>query len=529
MTFVFAPDPTARPSLDPVARERLSTREALTGPDGSAESRVTPLELEADPRDRRGPFRPGRLASARRRLDGPTLKGLFQALDFALLVLLTLTIVVQASPQGAAARPFAWLLAFVLGPIVLLWSLRALQTYDFGQREQREVHLAKTAAASALAGVAAWASARMACPDATRPAMIWALAAGVTVSLGHTMAWSAVRGWRRDGRLTPNVVVVGATPNAARLIEAALQSGEMAVLGIFDDRADRVPASLKGVPVLGDTRSLMTHKILPYVDTVVITVAAHAQSRVRELIDRLSMLPNAVTLFVDAEADTVREATLSRVADAPLRQVSGARFDARRALLKRAVDLAFSTLGLMALAPVLAVTAIAVRLDSPGPILFRQRRHGFQNEAIVVWKFRSMRRETTDATATRQVSAGDDRVTRVGRFIRRTSLDELPQLWNVLRGEMSLVGPRPHAIGMLTAGKDAAQLVAEYAWRHRMKPGITGWAQINGSRGPVDTADAVRRRVALDVEYIERQSLWFDLYIILMTLPRLLGDSGSVR
>jgi lipopolysaccharide/colanic/teichoic acid biosynthesis glycosyltransferase len=135
-----------------------------------------------------------------------------------------------------------------------------------------------------------------------------------------------------------------------------------------------------------------------------------------------------------------------------------------------------------------------------------------------------MRVEAADATASRQVSADDDRVTRVGRIIRRTSLDELPQILNVLKGEMSLVGPRPHAIGMKTGEVESARLVAEYAHRHRMKPGMTGWAAIKGSRGPVDTPELVKRRVALDVEYIERQSFWFDLYIIAMTIPCLLGD-----
>jgi lipopolysaccharide/colanic/teichoic acid biosynthesis glycosyltransferase len=180
-------------------------------------------------------------------------------------------------------------------------------------------------------------------------------------------------------------------------------------------------------------------------------------------------------------------------------------------------------------APVMAIVAVAIRLDSPGPILFRQRRHGFNNEAITVWKFRSMRVEATDHTAKRQVEKNDTRVTKVGRFIRKTSLDELPQIFNVLTGEMSLVGPRPHPIGMMTAGEESQRLVAEYAWRHRMKPGITGWAQINGSRGPIHTREEVRQRVVLDVEYIERQSFWFDLYIMVMTLPCLLGDKDAIR
>ena len=140
-----------------------------------------------------------------------------------------------------------------------------------------------------------------------------------------------------------------------------------------------------------------------------------------------------------------------------------------------------------------------------------------------------MRHAAADATASRQVTADDDRITRIGRFLRATSLDELPQLLNVIRGEMSLVGPRPHAIGMKTGTVESARLVAEYAHRHRIKPGMTGWAAIKGSRGPMHTAPEVRRRVQLDIDYIERQSFWLDLWIIAVTIPVLLGDRMSVR
>jgi len=200
-----------------------------------------------------------------------------------------------------------------------------------------------------------------------------------------------------------------------------------------------------------------------------------------------------------------------------------------QASLKRAVDVVFSVAAIIVLAPALAAIAVAIRLDSPGPVLFKQRRHGYMNEEVLVWKFRSMRAEMSDHAAARQVTHDDERVTRIGRFLRRTSLDELPQLWNVIRGEMSLVGPRPHAIGMLTNGAEASKLVETYAHRHRMKPGLTGWAAVNGSRGPVDTPEAVRRRVTLDLEYVERQSIWLDLAIMARTLPCGRGDSAAVR
>jgi len=283
------------------------------------------------------------------------------------------------------------------------------------------------------------------------------------------------------------------------------------------------------VPVLGDIQSLLSYKLLPYIDRIVITVTPAAEARVRTLIDRLKFLPNAVTLFMDAGGIEAQRSALARAAEAPLTAAPGGAEAETRAEAKRAQDVILALLALIPAVPLMALTALAVKLDSPGPVVFRQRRHGFNNEVIEVLKFRSMRADAADPTASRQVSANDERVTRVGRVIRRLSLDELPQLFNVLKGEMSLVGPRPHAIGMKTQGAEAAGFVAEYAWRHRMKPGITGWAQINGSVGALETPEQVRRRVALDVEYIERQSFWFDLYILAMTLPALIGARKAVR
>ena len=512
------------------------TASAFTGGGaGVGEAAGAGLEDAVRWEDRRGPFRPGRLASARGRLSPVMLKRMFGLGD--LLAVAGVSAIVLLGARAPLERPLAEFACLLAGAVVTLWMLRAVDVNRFGHRERLSTHLGKTLLA-ALAGAAAalfWCE--MLAPVAQPGVLAWSGAVILTELAGHALGWFAVRRWREQGRLTPNVVIVGATANAARLIEAALKTREVAVLGIFDDRAGRTrpglrgraPPDLHGVPVLGDTRSLLDHKILPFVDTIVITVTSSAEARVRELIGRLSVLPNAVSLFIDTEDEAASASTVARIADAPLRLVSGARFDERRALVKRLSDLALGGAALLVAGPVMGIIALAVRLDSPGPVLFRQRRHGFNSEAITVWKFRSMRHEAADASASRQVSVGDERVTRVGRFIRRTSLDELPQLLNVLRGEMSLVGPRPHAIGMLTAGQESHRLVAEYAWRHRMKPGITGWAQINGSRGPVEDAAAIRRRVALDVEYIERQSFWFDLYILAMTLPRLLGDGEAVR
>jgi exopolysaccharide biosynthesis polyprenyl glycosylphosphotransferase len=196
-------------------------------------------------------------------------------------------------------------------------------------------------------------------------------------------------------------------------------------------------------------------------------------------------------------------------------------------IIKWMFDKVVATLALIALSPVLAAVALAVKLDSKGPVLFRQKRHGFNNELIEVFKFRSMFVDQADADASRLVTKGDPRVTRVGRFIRKTSLDELPQLFNVLRGELSLVGPRPHALQAKAANRLYHDVVDGYFARHKVKPGITGWAQINGWRGETDTAEKIQKRVEHDLYYIDNWSVAFDLYILFRTPFSLIrGDNA---
>ena len=186
-------------------------------------------------------------------------------------------------------------------------------------------------------------------------------------------------------------------------------------------------------------------------------------------------------------------------------------------------------LALIALSPVMALTALAIKLDSRGPVLFRQKRYGFNNELIEVYKFRSMYVEQSDATAAKLVTKGDPRVTRVGRFIRKTSLDELPQLFNVVfKGNLSLVGPRPHAVHAKAVDRLYDEAVDGYFARHRVKPGITGWAQINGWRGETDNDEKIQRRVEHDLYYIENWSVLFDLYILAHDAVRAAQDRERV-
>ena len=476
--------------------------------------------------ERRGPLRPDRLASARSRLSGGALAQLVQASDLALISGLFL-----AKWLGGAMGGASLLLLAASGLVAA--TMISFETYQLNARERLHRHLYKVIGAVGGSGLMMLAFASMTSP-ATRTANIlhivdWCLTAMVLLGASH-LAWSSyIRRLRRQGLLTPNLMIVGATAAAQRLVAVALSNRDVNILGIFDDRGERAPKHIFGVPVLGRTADVKDHRLLPYVDRIVVAVPSGATARIAQLIAELAPCPNDVSLLMDGYDPGSEQAAQDRLLDMPLAHLSGVRRGALQASLKRAIDITFSAAAIVVLAPALAAIAVAIRLDSPGPVLFKQRRHGYMNEEVLVWKFRSMRTEMTDHMAARQVTADDNRVTRVGGFLRRTSLDELPQLWNVIRGEMSLVGPRPHAIGMLTNGKEASKLVETYAHRHRMKPGLTGWAAVNGSRGPVDTPEAVRRRVSLDLEYVERQSVWLDLAIMARTLPCVLGDTQTVR
>jgi Undecaprenyl-phosphate glucose phosphotransferase len=473
--------------------------------------------------NRRGPLRPSRLQTVRSRLSGETLARLVRLSDIALIAAAWL------SSWGHVARETAWLTG--IASVLVLGVLSSLEAYRLGARERLHQHIYRVIGAVGGSGLLILAVATLTdqANEAVTQIVHWCLHAAGLLAVGHFAWFCYLLALRKRGLLTPNLMIVGATPAAERLIAAALASRDANILGIFDDRGARTARRIMGVPVLGRTADVGAHRLLPYVDKIVIAVPPGATARIAQLIGDLAAVPNAIGLLVDDHLSGDEHAAHERLLNMPLSQLSGVRREGVQTAVKRAVDILFSTLALIGLAPALVVIAAAVRLDSPGPALFKQRRHGYLNEEVLVWKFRSMKTELTDHTASRQVTKNDDRLTRVGAFLRRTSLDELPQLWNVLRGEMSLVGPRPHAIGMLSGGAEASKLVESYAHRHRMKPGLTGWAAVNGSRGPVDTPEAVRRRVWLDLEYVERQSLWLDLSIMLRTLPCVLGDTVAVR
>jgi polysaccharide biosynthesis protein PslA len=448
----------------------------------------------------------------------------------AAVVLKFLTMDRLLASSLAAALPVAF------GALSLWWTLRENDLYNFPARPNPFKRVLRTLGASALALPLGMTAGAMIAFTTGRPisegcyeAGAVVIAAGVGVMFSHFIASILVAALSAEGLFSLNIVIVGATKAAEKLVADAQNSGDLNILGIFDDRLSRAPSQIGGVDVIGDLTALMAWEHLPSVDRVIVTVSSAAQSRVKHLVEKLRAMPNKLVLAIDMQGFDADGTTIGRIGNQPVAYVSGAPEDARRAFWKRVQDICIGALALVLLSPIMVMVAIAIKLESKGPVFFRQVRHGFNNQPFKCWKFRSMRTDMTDYKAAQQVTKDDPRVTKVGRFIRKTSLDELPQLFNVLMGSMSLVGPRPHAIGMKTGNVESEKLVADYAHRHRIKPGMTGWAAINGSRGPVDTSEDVEKRVAFDVEYIKGASFWFDIYIMAMTIPSLLGDKEAIR
>jgi Undecaprenyl-phosphate glucose phosphotransferase len=320
---------------------------------------------------------------------------------------------------------------------------------------------------------------------------------------------------RQAPRTARRAVILGGGPQAARLALALRQNpAGLDILGLVDERGARGAEAPEGVPLLGGLPQLTQMIRRGEVEVVIIALPWSHEARVSALAEQLSSYPVELRLAPDLMA-----ARLPGDARPPMPPLLCARpISGVAALLKTVSDYALAGTALLVAAVPMLLIAIAVKLDSPGPVLFRQRRIGFNDQPFGCFKFRSMYAHQTDHDAARQVLQGDPRVTRVGAILRRTSLDELPQLFNVLRGEMSFVGPRPHAPGTRAGNRRFDEVVANYASRHRVKPGLTGLAQVRGFRGPTPTEEGILLRVESDLEYIANWSLWLDFLIILRTL-----------
>ncbi len=351
------------------------------------------------------------------------------------------------------------------------------------------------------------------------------IAAFWIVGLLALLGWRAalhllVTRWTKAGRFRRRTVIVGGGKDAESLIASieTLGRDDMQLIGLFDDRNDdRSPESVASVAKLGSVAELIEFARRTHVDLVLVSMPLFAEHRVLDMLRQLWVLPVDIRLSAHMSKLKFTRKAYSYIGGIPVFDMADRPISDWNLVFKWAFDKLVAVTALVLLSPVMIGTAIAIKLDSPGPVFFRQKRHGFNNQLIDMWKFRSMRTDTLDATASKLVTKDDPRVTRVGKFIRKTSIDELPQLFNVLMGELSIVGPRPHALAAKADNKLYYDAVEGYFARHRVKPGMTGWAQVHGWRGETDTVEKIMQRVNHDLYYIENWSLWLDLKIVLMT------------
>ncbi|MDH3279871.1 MAG: undecaprenyl-phosphate glucose phosphotransferase [Gammaproteobacteria bacterium] len=357
-------------------------------------------------------------------------------------------------------------------------------------------------------------------------AFSWFVSATLSICIARTWLYLLLRKQAQNGRLTRNVVIVGGGEQAKRLISQVEKSDEPwnVIVGVFDDRAERVGDEVMGYQVLGNVGNLLSYARENRVDDVVVALPWHADNRLCDIISRLKELPVHVRLGADLVGFMYPGRNYSSLGGVAMLDVAYKPLSGWKLVAKDLEDLILSILLIVLLAPFMLLMALAIKLESKGPALFRQQRYGFNNQVFSVLKFRTMYHDRPPDEGVPQATRDDPRVTRIGKLLRRTSLDELPQLFNVFQGTMSLVGPRPHAV---EHNQYYAALVGGYFARHRVKPGLTGWAQVHGLRGETETPEKMKARVKYDMDYIENWSLLLDLQIVVMTAYIVLrGDNA---
>lgn len=364
---------------------------------------------------------------------------------------------------------------------------------------------------------------------------VWAITfyiAGLAVLLTErAILYTLVRNWIHDGRLTRRTVIVGGGDPGANLIAALRhqKDSDVQIVGVFDDRNDdRSPTTCAGFEKLGTVDDFVEFARRTRIDLVIFSLPITAETRILQMLKKLWVLPLDIRLAAHLNKLRFRPRSYSYIGNVPVLDVFDRPMADWDVVMKWLFDKVVGSLALLVALPVMAIVAVAIKLDSRGPVLFKQKRYGFNNDLIEVYKFRSMYVGAADATASKLVTKNDPRVTRVGRFIRKASLDELPQLLNVVfKGNLSLVGPRPHAVNAKAETRLYDEVVDGYFARHRVKPGVTGWAQVNGWRGETDTQEKIQKRVEYDLYYIENWSVLFDLYIVAITPFALLKTENA--
>lgn len=469
-----------------------------------------------------------RMATGPSRISPVIFAGLIRLGEFAILGLSGLVIASAWVGFADAFEDTRYLTAIFATAFVAVIAAHRLELYALSTlaaplRNLPRVAVAWTTAMALLVGAIFLLKAGI---DYSRAWLLFWYVGGFSVLATFRYAASvALQRWSAQGRLNRRAVVYGAGPEGEALVAAieSDKSSDVRICGVFDDRgAERV-----GSHRVGNVNELITFCRTQPVDLLIVSLPISAEARLLEILKKLWVLPVDIRLAAHTNKLRFRPRAYSFIGSVPLIDI----FDKPLAdwdnLVKTVFDKVVAVAAIVALAPVMALVALAVKLDSKGPVLFRQKRLGFNNELIDVFKFRSMYTDMSDANAAKLVTKGDPRVTRVGRFIRKSSLDELPQLFNVLMGTLSLVGPRPHALMAKADNQLYHEVVDGYFARHKVKPGITGWAQVNGWRGETDTYEKIQKRVEHDLYYIENWSLFLDVYILLKTPISLLKSENA--
>ncbi|MFC5577705.1 undecaprenyl-phosphate glucose phosphotransferase [Lysobacter niabensis] len=353
---------------------------------------------------------------------------------------------------------------------------------------------------------------------------VW-FAATFAGSIAMRIVLRGAAAWvRAQGLDLRTAVVVGAGNDANRIVHTFGNNrwAGIDIRGWFDTPSDR--SQLQDVPHLGSVGGLAAYVERHQINQVWIALPMSAQEQINDILDALDHSTADIKFVPDLFGLQLLNHSVDQVAGLPVINLRASPLDGNARLLKAAEDRLLAALILVLIAPLLATIALMVKLGSPGPVLFRQKRHGLDGKIIEVWKFRTMRVHAEEDGKVTQATRNDPRITPIGRVLRRSSADELPQFFNVLQGTMSIVGPRPHALAHNHQYKDE---VENYMQRHRVKPGITGWAQVNGLRGETDTVAKMAARVEYDLYYMQNWSLWFDLRIIVMTVFKGIGGKNA--
>jgi putative colanic acid biosynthesis UDP-glucose lipid carrier transferase len=321
------------------------------------------------------------------------------------------------------------------------------------------------------------------------------------------------------------VVIVGMTEVGLRLALRFANNPYLAtqVDGFFDDRSPERIGDLHGQVLLDSLRGLPAYVRVNHIDTMYLALPVAPQPRILHLLDEMQDTTASIYFAPDIFVTDIIQGRLDAIDGMPVVAICESPFSGMDGVIKRLNDVVLSSVILLLASPLLAAIALGVKLSSPGPILFRQRRYGLDGKQITIYKFRSMTVEE-DGAHIEQAKKNDGRVTRFGAFLRRTSLDELPQFVNVLQGRMSIVGPRPHAVAH---NEMYRKLIKRYMLRHKVKPGITGWAQVNGYRGETDTVEKMQKRIEYDLEYLRTWSLGLELWIIVKTVFVIARDRNA--